>query len=222
MSMLPGPASGQHTDERKPRSPQRDQLIRDRYLTGETLASIGAAFGISAERVRKIVKKFGLDKRNAGLAIRNVGRSQAQQRVPYSVRVYGCSEQELRAIPDEQRLAFLQQRTNARRAAGMSWELSLTQWAGLWKASGKWAQRGQGPFKYGLCRVDPAGPYAISNVRVARNHEAAMRGRDLKSAARRRQSLRQARHEKWIREMARILKKSVATDARQAEPVDRQ
>ena len=200
----------------------RDRQICERYRKGETLAGIGQSFGVSAERVRKIVKRFGLDKRNAGLAVRNSRSAPKQEKAPASLRVYGCSAPELHSVPVEQRRAFLQQRTNVKRAASTTWELSLPQWVSVWTCSQKWEQRGQGPSKYGLSRINTSGPYSVDNVQIATNHESAMRGRDMKSAARRHELLRSARNENWIREMARILKKSAGLDAHQTETAEQQ
>jgi hypothetical protein len=200
----------------------RDRRICERYRKGETLASIGLSYGVSAERVRKIVKRFGLDKRNAGLAVRNSRIVRKQGKAPASFRVYGCSAPELDAVPMEQRRAFLQQRTNVKRAGNVSWDLSLIEWVGVWTRSEKWDQRGQGPSKYGLSRLNANGAYSVDNVQIATNHESAMRGRDLKSAVRRREALKVARNEKWIREMARILKKSQALDVYQADTAEQQ
>ncbi len=200
----------------------RDRQICERYRKGETLASIGQSYGVSAERVRKIVKRFGLDKRNAGLAVRNSRSVREQKKAPPSLRVYGCSALELDAVSTEQRHAFLQQRTNVKRSASVSWDLSLIEWVGVWNQSEKWDQRGQGPSKYGLSRININGPYCVDNVQIATNHESAMRGRDLKSAARRREALKAARNDKWIREMARILKKSSTPDVHQTDTAERQ
>lgn len=200
----------------------RDKLICERYLKGETLGSIGQSFGVSAERVRKIVKRFGLDKRNAGLAVRNGRSARKQEKTPASLRVYGCSPPELDAVPAEQRRAFLQQRTNVKRAASASWNLSLIEWVGVWSQSEKWDQRGQGPSKYGLSRINTNGSYCIDNVQIATNHESAMRGRGLKSAVRRREALRAAHNDRWIREMARILKKSSAPDVYPTDTAEQQ
>lgn len=192
---------------------QRDQTICMRYREGETLRRIGASFDLTAERVRKIVKRFGLDKNNAGLAVRNRDKPVRPVVQPYSARVYGCSRVELALFTHEQRQAFLQQRTNVKRA-DTAWLLSLPQWVECWTRSGKWAERGQGPSRYGLSRIDPAGYFSADNVRVATNYESAMRGRNRKSAANRRDKRAKVRNNDWIREMARILEKPSSPKSR--------
>src|SRR5258708_22102725 len=88
----------------------RNREICARYAAGETLASIGLFFGISGERVRKILKGFGLDKKNAGLAIRNAHKPSKSRREPYCLRVYGCKPPELSKFTREERQAYLQQK----------------------------------------------------------------------------------------------------------------
>jgi hypothetical protein len=195
------------------RNAERDQQIRIRYLAGETLASIGASFGVSAERVRKVVKRFGLDKSNAGLAVRNRDKPRSPDVEPFSSRVYGCSPAELMQFTHEQRQSFLQQRTNVRRSDTL-WLLSLPQWVAFWTRSGKWAERGRGPSKYGLSRIDPAGSFSAENVQVVSNYQSTMWGRKRKSAARMRGAPGKSRSHDWIREMTRILEKSPAREHR--------
>lgn len=150
----------------------RNREICDRYSAGETLAAIGLSFGISSERVRKILKKSGLDKTNGGLAVRNRDKPRKPPVEPYCLRVYGCPAEELGKFTLTERQAFLQQRTNVRRT-DVSWRLTLLQWQEVWFRSGKWKQRGRGPFKYGLCRVDSNGAFSVENVLIMKNSRAA-------------------------------------------------
>ncbi len=152
----------------------RNREICTRYAAGETLAAIGRSFDISAERVRKILKKFGLDKTNAGLAIRNLNKPSKPPVEPYCMRVYGCMAEELQKFSLAERQAFLQQKTNVRRT-DVAWCLTLPEWSAIWFRSGKWAQRGRGPFKYGLCRIDSSGAYSVENVLILKNSRSARR-----------------------------------------------
>ena len=191
----------------------RNQEICIRYAAGETLATIGGSFSISSERVRKILKRFGLDKTNGGLAVRNRDKPRKPPVEPYCLRVYGCTAEELGKFSLAERQAFLQQKTNVKRT-DTAWLLSLPRWVEFWTRSRKWDERGQGPSKYGLSRIDPAGPFSTDNVRVVRNYESAMSGRNRKSAANRRDMRTKVRNSDWIREMARILKKPSASISR--------
>ena len=159
----------------------RNREICARYAAGETLAAIGSAFDISAERVRKILKRFGLDKCNAGRATRNLNKPCKPPVEPYCVRVYGCTAGELKKFTLAERQAFLQQKTNIRRS-DVPWRLTLPQWSDVWFRSGKWARRGRGPFRYGLCRIDTSGAYSAENVLILKNSRSARL--ELKSANR--------------------------------------
>ena len=150
----------------------RNRAICTRYAAGETLAAIGDSFDISAERVRKILKKFGLDKTNAGLAIRNLHKPCKPAAEPYCLRIYGCTGEELDKFTLAERQAFLQQKTNVKRT-NVPWRLTLPQWSDAWSRSGKWAQRGRGARKYGLCRIDSTGAFSAENVLVLRNSQSA-------------------------------------------------
>ncbi len=150
----------------------RNHEICNRYAAGETLAAIGASFGISSERVRKILMKFGLDKTNGGLAVRNRDKPCKPQVEPYRVRTYGCTAEQLDKFTLEERRAFLQQRTNVKRT-DIPWRLTLPEWCDVWSRSGKWARRGRGPFRYGLTRIDSNGAFSIENVLVLKNSRSA-------------------------------------------------
>lgn len=155
---------------------RRDQSICMRYLSGETLRSIAKSVPMSIERVRVILKGFGLNKRNAGLAIRNRERGAKAALSASSFRIYGCPPSSLRLFTDEERHAFLQHRKNVKRT-GTSWQLTLPEWVDCWQRSQKWAERGRGASKYGLCRIDPSGPYSVDNIQVIRNYFSILRRR---------------------------------------------
>jgi hypothetical protein len=152
----------------------RNQEICTRYVAGETLAAIGGSFDISSERVRKILKKFGLDKTNGGLAIRNRDKPRKPPIEPYCLRVFGCTAGEIDKFTLAERQAFLQQRTNVRRT-DVPWRLTLPEWCDIWFRSGKWAQRGRGPFKYGLSRIATSGAYSVENALILKNSRSARR-----------------------------------------------
>ena len=78
-------------------------------------------------------------------------------------------------IPEE-RAAFLQHRKNVRRKA-IEWRLSLNEWRALWRVSGRWSERGRGPAKYGMTRVDFDQAVEPGNVEIMTNREAVRRAR---------------------------------------------
>lgn len=151
-----------------PEAGTRDAAICSRYMAGETLSSIGTSLGLSVEGVRKIARRYGLDKTNAGLAVRKLSKARPRKSRPAWERVYGCSLLEFREATYEERMAYLQHRTNAKRKR-VAWALTLIEWVRVWRSSGKWALRGQGPKKYGMTRVDPGLGLVAANVRIERN-----------------------------------------------------
>jgi len=150
----------------------RDRQICDRYRGGETLEQIGARFGLSHEGVRRVALRFGLNKRNAGLAVRVRRRPPASEVSPsFCWRTYGCSPEALARIAKPARQAFLYQRRNVKRFAA-EWNLSLPEWLEIWDASGQWDRRGQGPARYGMTRIDFSRPVSADNVMIVLNREA--------------------------------------------------
>ena len=159
-----------------PLASARDAAICALYREGATLTSIGALFGLSYEGVRKVAAKAGLSKGNAGLAARGPAKPPLSRGEAACRRTYGCSVHELAEATAKERGAFLQQRKNVRRY-GDGWQLSLSEWRALWRASGKWSRRGRGPGKYGMTRIDLKGPVELGNVQIVTNREAVRRAR---------------------------------------------
>ena len=79
-------------------------------------------------------------------------------------RVYGCTA-EVPGGPHAERMAFLQHRTNVRRIE-IPWDLSFCNGVDVWRRSGKWDLRGQGPIKYGMYRIDTGVRFPAENVLV--------------------------------------------------------
>jgi hypothetical protein len=61
--------------------------------------------------------------------------------------------------------AFCQQRTHAE-ARAVPFNLTLTEWWDIWKASGKWEMRGRGVGRYCMSRFADQGPYEVGNVHI--------------------------------------------------------
>jgi len=154
----------------------RDAAICALYREGATLKSIGAHFALSYEGVRRIAAKAGLSKRNAGMAARRSAKPSVNRAEGACFRTYGCTRRERDEASAEERTAFVQQRKNIRRD-GVVWRLSLSEWRALWRKSGRWNQRGQGPSRYGMTRIDFACAVEIGNVEIVVNREAVRRAR---------------------------------------------
>jgi hypothetical protein len=57
------------------------------------------------------------------------------------------------------------QRSDAKRR-GILFLLTFEEWFGIWKESGRLAQRGHGVGRYVMARFGDRGPYAVGNVRI--------------------------------------------------------
>jgi hypothetical protein len=85
----------------------------------------------------------------------------------------------MRAIPESvaidaemRRLkgAYYLQKSNAKRR-GVGWELTFDKWLEIWRRSGHLEERGVTKGRYCMARRGDVGPYAESNVRIARVEE---------------------------------------------------
>ena len=55
------------------------------------------------------------------------------------------------------------------KARGIPFTLTFEQWWDLWRASGKWSQRGRAAGQFWLSRHGDTGPYEIGNVAITCN-----------------------------------------------------
>lgn len=60
---------------------------------------------------------------------------------------------------------FAEQKRHARER-GVVWDLTFTQWWGIWSLSGKWEKRGNRRGGYCMCRKGDVGAYAVGNVYI--------------------------------------------------------
>lgn len=164
--------------EVKSASDARAQQMVDARAAGMTLGQIGEIHGITRERTRQILARFGLNSSNSGLKRVIERRKQAKRegviarRDKRCLRVYGCTYDSLEAIlgadvsltGNRAARAYVQQKKNA---ADRSIEFSLTfpQWWAVWQKSGKWEQRGRG-HGYVMARTGDIGPYAVGNIYI--------------------------------------------------------
>lgn len=145
-----------------------------------TMQEIGDLYGITRERVRQILRRYGVESRSGGAALRQRRHAtataetaeadcKAAQAVRESVCMerYGCTLAQYAKIPAEAREAYAQQRCNAQ-GRGVPWDddFKLWQWYTVWTASGRFALRGRRSNKYVMRRIDPARGYAKDNVQI--------------------------------------------------------
>lgn len=164
------------------KSRERATTMAALYRDGYTLERIGKQFGVTRERVRQLMTKhFGIRSVDGGWHRIVIDKRQraSERREDECLRKNGCTVEqwrELLRIGDEMvamgrgryrtpTYAFRSQRNNAA-LRGIGWELTLWQWWCIWKASGRWDQRGRG-HGYVMCRIGDTGPYAVGNVFIA-------------------------------------------------------
>lgn len=177
---LPRPSPG-------PVHPGRDEDFIDRYRRGETLAEIGAIYGITRERVRQRLAKHGINKAGGGALARHLFSAQekhkekrardeqrAQKLFGISLDVFseitgltttrGCWNSNNRAAAHPIVKAYLNQRHTAD-TRKIAWRFNLAEWWKVWDDSGHWEQRGRGQ-GYCMARWADDGPYSPDNVYI--------------------------------------------------------
>lgn len=147
----------------------RNNQMLAAYRAGDTMEQIGAAWGVTRERVRQILHtKFGVTyKTDSPRWAQNRERKRAAERARDAryMRRHGCSFAEFNSIPSAARRAYREQRRNSfDRKIG--WHFTLLSWWQMWLQSGHWAERGRG-YGYGMYRLDSSGPYEASNTVIA-------------------------------------------------------
>ena len=145
-----------------------------------TMQEIGDLYGVSRERVRQVLRRYGVESEAGGAALRQRRQAsvtasavEANRKAADAIREsvcqerHGCTLQQYAQIPNEAREAFAQQRCNAL-GRGVPWDDSfkLWQWYSVWQASGRFALRGRRSNKYVMRRIDPAHGYAQDNVQI--------------------------------------------------------
>jgi hypothetical protein len=146
-------------------------LHRDKILLmwrgGQTLQQIGDSFGVTRERVRQLLRKWGETVNTGGHKVRAKQRGLARlaQRDSRYIARYGMSHAQFKATPRAIFMAFIRQRRTAR-SRGIGWNLTFAEWLAIWSTSGKLALRGRNKGQYVMARLRDAGPYAIGNVEI--------------------------------------------------------
>lgn len=149
------------------------------YRSGLTLQQIGDAFQLTRERVRQLIKRYGITGKDGGvhtLACRNAEARRAAQHARRDARAlmyYGCTYDELirlnsgiaPRVVSSAAGKFRQQKNNAL-TRKVAWAITFPQWMAIWAESGHWNERARRRDGYVMGRKGDTGPYAMGNVYI--------------------------------------------------------
>ena len=190
------------------------QKIARRYLSGGTCTAIADEVGLTAERVRQILRALGISRVQGGVSLRTARRQLLQDKERLrklertARRNYRCSHEEVervlaewRAIsPAYRRLPHWSHRSplhrfrvfhaSASRHRRRRVALTLPEWWAVWKDSGHWKNYGRGRRRHHMEVRNPTRPVDIRNVLVTSSFETA--NETAKSSARRPSTRRKA------------------------------
>lgn len=156
----------------------------------KTLDEIGKIYGLTRERVRQRLKKFGYDRKDGGILIRTAinkaqdameNRGKTNKREIQCINYYGCSIEvrdaygncnKLGTIP----MAYKTQKNNALKH-GIQFNLTLPEWIDIWEKSGHFQERGRG--KYVMGRMCDMGAYEVGNVYIIHQSENSKESRQM-------------------------------------------
>ena len=152
----------------------RNEDIKRRFLEGQTLEQAGAAHGLTRERARQILMRYGLNKNNGGgfmLSRIRVAKKKAEIEKKQVDRL-GMTLKEMRDLRSEglrcPRAAYRQQVSNAKRR-GCEWTITFADWWKMWQEDGRYGERGR--LKVVMTRIDFSIGFVPGNVKICTQSE---------------------------------------------------
>lgn len=154
--------------ERVAKRVARIERMVSMYRQGLTLSQIGEKFGLTGERVRKLMSETGITRVDGG----GHKRREANRSVKQATQDARCLARWGMPYADYAKLRdagvtrpYCQQERNAIHR-GIAWRLKLAQWWSIWESSGKWELRGRRKGGYVMSRIHDSGCYETGNVHV--------------------------------------------------------
>jgi hypothetical protein len=156
------------------RDTSRDADICRRFKNGETHKQIGDDYGVCRERIRQILKRYGLTHENGGFYKKSAKKKAAEQRARDNKFLvwWGCTRAERALIPKDVQKAFKDKKRNVT-TLGMEWSITLPEYWAIWQASGYWEVMSAGD--YGMSRKNNKKPWTKNNVHITTAYERTMK-----------------------------------------------
>lgn len=173
-----------------PRYRKRLEKIARGYLSGKTCAAVSEEVGITAERVRQILRGLGITRLQGGVSLRTLRRRSAQEaarrrkREQVAQRYYRCTHAEVEKViaewhalsPAYRHLPHWRHSSplhrfrafylSLRKRLGRTPEITLPDWWAVWRDSGHWKAYGRGRNKYHMEFRDISRPFDARNLVV--------------------------------------------------------
>lgn len=151
--------------------------ICQRFTAGELLTELGAAFSLSRERIRQILKVHGLTGADGGAAVRAAKRAAAKKQAREKVqneRYFGLPQEEFKRVFNNGRglnesgsfYRAYKVRQNNSRYKGLSFRLSFADWIEKWNEAGGWEEGSNRRRELRLGMVDKQSGFVPDNVKV--------------------------------------------------------
>lgn len=118
---------------------------------------------LALAEIEREARRAEKEAKQAEIRVRSQERKRAK-RAAHLMEKFGVTLEWLEAHPAKVLPAFKCHRYQAA-ARGIAFDMTLTEWAGIWMDSGKWDERGPGR-GYVMSRIGDVGPYAVGNVAI--------------------------------------------------------
>jgi hypothetical protein len=193
-----------------PRRRKSIEKIARRYLSGETCAAIAEDVGLTAERVRQILRHLGISRLQGGVSLRTRRRLRAEladkerRSERHAQRYYRCTREEVEDVIREWRAMSAAHRrlphwaprsplhrfrvfcASLGRTRGRPVTITLPEWWAMWKDSGHWSTYGRGRNSHRMRVRRPDRPVDARNLEIVASSEALVAPRLRSSSGRRR------------------------------------
>lgn len=164
LNLAPAPRGPAFTEHAR----QRAEEMAAMYRQGLTLQVIGDNFGLSRERVRKLLARVGVTPTEGGS--RRVAQAKKDsRRAELDARCmlrYGVDRETRQMLQDCGALGAYRTQRQTARTRGIPFSLSLAEWWAVWQASGKYHLRGRGLGHYCMSRLNDQGGYEMGNIHI--------------------------------------------------------